>query len=214
MIRSGAVSLSLMMTAHGAAQAPLHLQPDQGTTLRPLAVTQLDERQHGSDLDSTRPLTITLSHATPIDAATGRTVQKTAEPQAFTEGVVLSVTPQIAGDGLINMGIAPSLTARTGQATSRFGDTAPILKVRDADTIVRVRENETVVIAGLLDERVQHDVRKVPVLGGLPGIGAMFRGETTSRHKSDLVILLTPTVMTPARVTQSTAQQLERVSTR
>ena len=148
------------------------------------------------------------------DAPTGRTLQKTAEPQAFTEGVVLSVTPQIAGDGLINMGIAPSLTERTGQATSRFGDTAPILKVREADTIVRVRENETVVIAGLLDERVQHDVRKVPVLGGLPGIGAMFRGETTSRHKSDLVILLTPTVMTPARVTQSTAQELERVSTR
>ncbi len=40
--------------------------------------------------------------------------------------------------------------------------------VREADTLVRVRENETVVIAGLLDERVQHDVRKVPVLGDLP----------------------------------------------
>ncbi len=66
MIRSGAVSVSLMMTAQGAAQAPLHQQTDQATTLRPIAVTQLDERPHGSDLDSTRPLTITLAQAIPI----------------------------------------------------------------------------------------------------------------------------------------------------
>ena len=56
--------------------------------------------------------------------------------------------------------------------------------------------------------------RKVPFLGDLPGIGAMFRSETTSRHKTDLVILLTPTVMTPARVAAAAAKELERVSTR
>jgi len=149
---------------------------------------------------------------TQTDAVTGRILQTTVEPQAITEGVVLSVTPQIAADGMINMSITPSLTERTGQATSRFGDTVPVLSVREADTLVRVRENETIVIAGLMDERLRREQRKVPFLGDLPGIGAIFRSETTSRRKTDLVILLTPTVMTPARLAETVAKELERVS--
>jgi MSHA biogenesis protein MshL len=151
---------------------------------------------------------------TQTDAVTGRILQTTVEPQAITEGVVLSVTPQISSDGMINMSISPSLTERTGQATSRFGDTVPILSVREANTLVRVHENETIVIAGLMEERMRPEVRKVPLLGDLPGIGAIFRSETTSRRKTDLVILLTPTIMTPARVAQATADALERVLTR
>lgn len=150
---------------------------------------------------------------TQTDAATGR-ILHTTEPQAITEGVMLSVTPQIASDGMINMSIAPSLTERTGQATSRFGDTAPILSVREADTLVRVHDNETIVIAGLMDARARPEARKVPLLGDLPGVGKLFRGERTIRRQTDLVILLTPTIMTPARVAQATASELERVLTR
>jgi MSHA biogenesis protein MshL len=146
------------------------------------------------------------------DALTGRILQTTVEPQAITEGVVLSVTPQIAGDGMINMSISPSLTERTGEAVSRFGDTVPILSVREADTLVRVHENETIVIAGLMDERVRREERKVPLLGDLPGLGVLFRGEVHNRRKTDLVILLTPTVMTPARVPEAATRELNRVS--
>jgi MSHA biogenesis protein MshL len=145
------------------------------------------------------------------DGVTGRILQTTTEPQSVTEGVVLSVTPQISGDGMINMSISPSLTERTGQATSRFGDTVPILSVRETDTLVRVHENETIVIAGLMEERMRREERKVPVLGDLPGVGGLFRGTTTNRRKTDLIILLTPTVMTPARVPESARQEQERV---
>jgi MSHA biogenesis protein MshL len=146
-----------------------------------------------------------------VDATTGRILQTTVEPQAITEGVVLSVTPQIAADGMINLSISPSLTERTGQATSRFGDTVPILSVREADTLVRVHENETVVIAGLMDERLTNDRSKVPLIGDLPGIGGLFRRDGRSKRKTDLVILLTPTIMTPARVPESAAQEQNRV---
>jgi type II secretory pathway component GspD/PulD (secretin) len=143
-----------------------------------------------------------------VDATTGRILQTTVEPQAITEGVVLSVTPQISGDGMINLSISPSLTERTGQATSRFGDTVPVLSVREADTLVRVHENETIVIAGLMNERTSKDRSRVPVLGDLPGIGGLFRRDAHSTRKTDLVILLTPTIMTPARVTEE-ASKLE-----
>jgi MSHA biogenesis protein MshL len=147
---------------------------------------------------------------TQTEAVTGR-VRHTTEPHAVLEGVVLSVTPQIAGDGMINMSISPSLTERTGDAESRFGDTAPILSVREADTVVRVHDKETIVVAGLLDQRARPEVTKVPFLGDLPGVGKIFRGEKTSRRKTDLIILLTPTIMTPARVAQAAVSGLERV---
>jgi MSHA biogenesis protein MshL len=132
-------------------------------------------------------------------------------PTPVTEGVVLSVTPQIAGDGMIHMSITPSITERTGQATSRLGDTVPILSVRETDTLVRVHSGETVVIAGLMQDRVTTDTAKVPVLGDVPLLGALFRREEQNRRKTDLIILLTPTVMTPGRMQEATALAQERV---
>jgi MSHA biogenesis protein MshL len=92
---------------------------------------------------------------------------------SVTDSLVLSLTAQISADGLIHMNINPSVTERTGLATSPLGEQVPLLTVREADTVVRVRQGETVVIAGLIRER-------------------------TDRRKSDLVILLTPTVVNPA----------------
>ena len=74
-----------------------------------------------------------------MDAA-GRVLQTTLTPQAVTEGLVLTVTPQISAGGIINMSINPSVTARTGEATSRLGDTVPVVSVRETDTMVSVRE--------------------------------------------------------------------------
>ncbi len=66
-IRIGAAAVLLIVTVQGAAQVPAQPpQTGQVAPLRPLAVTQLDERQQGNDMDSTRPLTITLSDPTPI----------------------------------------------------------------------------------------------------------------------------------------------------
>ena len=66
-IRLGAAAVLLMATVQGAAQVPSQpSQTGQAGPLRPLAVTQLDERQQGSDLDSTRPVTMTLSDPAPI----------------------------------------------------------------------------------------------------------------------------------------------------
>jgi MSHA biogenesis protein MshL len=140
-----------------------------------------------------------------VDAATGRVVQTTVTPQPITEGIVLSVTPQISGDGTVHMSISPSVTERTGQATSRLGDTVPIISVREADTLVRVRQNETIVISGLMQDRVTRDAAKGPTLAGL------FRRDQTVRRKTDLVILLTPTIVTPGAIFDVAARDEERV---
>ena len=131
--------------------------------------------------------------------------------QTIKEGVVLSVTPQIAADGIINMSIMPSITERTGTATSRLGDQVPIVSVRETDTLVRVHQRETIVIAGLMQDRTTVEKSKVPVLGDVPVVGGLFRRDERAKRKTDLVILLTPTVMTPGEIAAAAAVDQQRL---
>jgi MSHA biogenesis protein MshL len=146
-----------------------------------------------------------------VDASSGQILQTVVTPQTITEGVVLSVTPQITADGVINMSIMPSITERTGTATSRLGDQVPIVSVRETDTLVRVHEGETIVIAGLMQDRTSADTSKVPLLGDIPLVGGLFRREERTKRKTDLVILLTPTVMTRDEITASSSADEQRL---
>jgi MSHA biogenesis protein MshL len=148
---------------------------------------------------------------TQIDSQSGQIVQSTVIPQSLTEGLVLSVTPQISADGIIHMNINPSITERTGVATSRLGDQVPIISVRETDTLVRVRQGETIVIAGLMQDRASTDTAKVPLIGDVPVVGNLFKRTEKSRRKTDLVILLTPTVMGPGETTATTAREIRRL---
>jgi MSHA biogenesis protein MshL len=144
------------------------------------------------------------------EAATGRVLQTSVSPHPIEEGMVLSVTPQVGGDGIITMSISPRVTERTGQARSRLGDTVPILSARETDTLVRVREGETVLIGGLLQERVTRETSKAPVLGHLPVVGGLFRRESRSTRRTELVILLTPTIVAPAAIAADAAREPAR----
>ena len=155
---------------------------------------------------------VAFIRTTQVDETTGRIVQTTVTPTPITEGVVLAVTPQIGGDGMILVSISPSITERTGQATSRLGDTAPILSVREADTLVRIHSGETVVIAGLTQGRTATGESRVPVLGHLPLVGRAFRREERIPLRTDLVILLTPTIVTPGALMGASMRVEERMS--
>lgn len=148
---------------------------------------------------------------TQVDATTGRILQTSTTPQSITEGVVLSVTPQVSADGVITLSVNPSVTERTGQATSRFGDTVPIVSVRETDTIVRVHEGETAVIGGLMQDKLTVDKSKVPLLGDVPIVGGLFRRDEKRKQKTDLVVLLTPTLLTPARVNETADRDRDRL---
>ena len=148
---------------------------------------------------------------TQVNPETGLVLQSTVTPQSLTEGITLSVTPQISADGIIQMNLNPSITEKTGVATSRLGDQVPIVSVRETDTLVRVRQGETIVIAGLMQDRNTTDTAKVPVLGDVPGLGNLFRRTEKHRGKTDLVILLSPTIMGPGEVAENTAREIQRI---
>lgn len=135
-------------------------------------------------------------------------------PRTVTVGVVLAVTPQISSDGSVVLHIRPTVTSRAGVAEFRDGQTlftAPILDVREADVVVRARDGQIVVIGGLMQEKRSDDENKVPLLGDLPGIGRLFRSTTQERKKTELVVLLSPTVMVGKKVDEITSRELERL---
>jgi MSHA type pilus biogenesis protein MshL len=152
---------------------------------------------------------IFFSTTTQVDPRTGTIVQTAITPSAINEGVVLDVTPQISDDGIIIMNVHPSVTSRTGQATSPQGDTVPIVDVRETDTVVRVREGGTVMIGGLISDQVTENESKVPILSNLPLVGGLFRSTTRQTNKTDLVILLTPKILDVESAVDYTKSRME-----
>ena len=138
--------------------------------------------------------------------------RRVSTARTVTIGVVLSITPQIGSDGSITLHIRPTVTEKTGTATSPEGDTFPILDVREADMVVRAREGQVVVIGGLIQEKKTDDESKIPILGDLPYIGRLFRSTTQERKKSELLVLIRTTVMVGKKVDEITSRELERLN--
>jgi type II secretory pathway component GspD/PulD (secretin) len=104
-------------------------------------------------------------------------------------GLTLIVTAQIASDGIVQLSVSPTYSEKTGDVSARAGGSVPVLTMTEADTIVRVQEGETVVISGLVQDRTR--VRHAS------GFSGFFGAQTRETVKSELVILLTPTVVVP-----------------
>jgi MSHA biogenesis protein MshL len=108
-------------------------------------------------------------------------------------GVVLNLTPQISDDGQIIMSIRPSITTIASVATSPDGlSTSPITDVRELDTVAKVRHGQTIILAGLIQDRELKTIKETPGLSKLPILGGLFKQVIKDQAKIELVILLTP----------------------
>jgi len=122
-------------------------------------------------------------------------VISSSTPRWITVGILLKVTPQIGSDGLIIMDIHPSITEKVGESVSSEGDIAPILDVRETSTVAKVRDGQTIVIAGLLQKKETQEITGVPFLGKIPFLGAIFRRTVKEKKKTELIIMLTPRIV-------------------
>ena len=116
----------------------------------------------------------------------------------FSEGVSLGITPQINEDGETILHVVPIITEQTGKETIEInGEVAnlPIISIRESDTTVRVEDRTTIVIGGLIAEKTNDTIKKVPGLGDIPGLGWAFSHQERQTKKTELVIMLTTTVV-------------------
>ena len=112
-------------------------------------------------------------------------------------GVKLVVTPTILGDGGVETLIAPEvsdLDFQDGVALNGF--TVPALKTSRLSTDVVTRDGESIVMGGLLRRQEQRTIDKIPLLGDLPILGKLFRSTRYQSSQTDVVFVMTPTILT------------------
>jgi MSHA type pilus biogenesis protein MshL len=119
--------------------------------------------------------------------------QNSYSVSTITIGTILAVTPQVGADRVVTLDVLPAITRLQAIVTSPDGtQTAPVTEVKQASTIVRLRDGETAVIGGLIAEDQGETDRAIPVLASVPVLGRAFRTRATLKTRSELVIFLTP----------------------
>jgi type II secretion system protein D len=131
-------------------------------------------------------------------------------------GVILRVTPRISLDGFVRLEVEPEISSLSSSSISvGQSGTAPIFNERKAQTTVNVRDGHTIMIGGLIstDDDVRDD--GVPILKSIPVLGLLFRDRTVSRRRTELIIVLTPQIITTIQEADAmTRRNLEQSSVR
>ena len=130
----------------------------------------------------------TISILTTVGGGTGTVA--TTQLESFQTGVTLDITPIITNAGELSVALHPIVNSLTG-----FINGVPQISTRDTQTTVHLRDNETLVIGGLIEENIQHTESKIPLLGDLPLIGRVFRNENVTSTRNELIIVVTPHVI-------------------
>jgi type IV pilus assembly protein PilQ len=117
--------------------------------------------------------------------------------QGVDVGVKLRVTPLTGGGGEITLNIDPDSTEVSNISEVDPETGLPVLRTRQAGTTVRLKDGETLMIGGLSQQQTEDRRTKIPVLGDIPLIGGLFRSRSRSVVNSELVIFVTPHILTP-----------------
>ncbi|WP_345865587.1 pilus (MSHA type) biogenesis protein MshL [Shewanella algae] len=134
-------------------------------------------------------------------ASTTPVTSPEVELTPFFSGIALDVTPQIDKDGSVLLHVHPSVTDVKEQKKSiKISDSSLDLplaqsEIRESDTVIKALSGDVVVIGGLMKSENTEEVSKVPLLGDIPFIGEAFTNRSKLKRKTELVILLKPTVV-------------------
>ena len=122
-------------------------------------------------------------------------------------GVQLNVTPTIDADGSVESEISPEISDLDfADGIQINGFTVPALKTSKVSTDVLTEDGESVVLAGLLRRVESKNIQKIPLLGDIPILGELFRSTSYQRTDTDVVFVLTPTILTRHRTRVSDAE--------
>jgi len=115
-------------------------------------------------------------------------------------GVQLGFVPRVLDGGVINLALSAAVSSIDPNTTvTTAGVSVPAFRRRQASTTVELRDGESFVVAGLLQDDFQGGSRRVPWLGDLPVLGALFRSTDFQRSQSELMIFVTAHLVTPTR---------------
>ncbi|MEO7689759.1 MAG: type II secretion system secretin GspD [Sphingomonas sp.] len=120
-------------------------------------------------------------------------------------GIQLEVKPQINSSGTIKLFLHQQVSSIAGPVSSDNSDL--ILNKREVETTLTVDDGQIAVIGGLLSDDERRTIEKVPLLGDLPGVGALFRSKAKQRTKTNLMIFIRPTILRTAEDARKVTEQ-------
>lgn len=130
-------------------------------------------------------------------ASTLSTTGTTTSVERKDVGINLKIKPQISEGDYIRLEINQEISA-VKPTDATLGAADLITSKRAAKTSIVIKDNETVVIGGLIQDQENENISKVPFLGDIPGLGWLFKTKTKMRTKTNLMILLTPHIVKDA----------------
>ncbi len=125
-------------------------------------------------------------------------------------GIKLTLTPHVNPDREIQLDLNPSIEAvvEDGQDNSY----TPTISKREVKTTVTVPDRATVVISGLIREDTAKITTKIPLLGDIPFLGVLFRTTSDSKRRTNLLIFVTPRIVTDMTIAEKEKSRLERAT--
>lgn len=175
-------------------------------------VLQALDATKGAKLLADPHVTVVDRQTASIDIVTKIPIQQLTQTQqggsigttAFEEaGIRLSVTPRISDNGTVQMQVAPEFSVLTG-----FNNGNPVIDARRATTVVRIANQQTLVIGGLRQKTMVETVTGVPGLMNWKFVGRLFRSHNTEMRESELIVFLQPEIVD----TETTGLQREQLA--
>jgi len=147
----------------------------------------------------------------PYPVLTGSAGQATVTVQFKPFGVKLEFTANIESDNTIRLKVFPEVSSLDfTNAVTISGFVLPAIATRHAETVVELRDGQSFGIAGLLDQRTTAQFSKVPGIGDIPILGQLFRSRSVNKTNSELIVIVTPTIVDPA-ATPTAAPQVPKM---
>ena len=110
-------------------------------------------------------------------------------------GITLRLTPQITEGDYVKLDLYQEISSLTQQSENILINVGPTITKRSTKTSVVVKDDQTVVIGGLMQERDEQNVTKMPFLGDIPLLGWLFTQKSVSKQKTNLLVFLTPHII-------------------
>jgi type II secretory pathway component GspD/PulD (secretin) len=146
--------------------------------------------------------TLSVTRALPIFKVTAGGTQSgpTVDITYTNVGIILNVTPRISANDSVALRVIPEVSnveeTKDLQTIAGLENTANIYAIRKIETQVLIPSGNTLVMGGLISDNTTKTQTKVPILGDIPGVGYAFRSSGKKRDRRNLIIFITPTIVT------------------
>ncbi len=123
-------------------------------------------------------------------------------------GVILTVTPRIGENQMVSIEVTQEVTNIDVEVTE--GISSPRFTTRKSETVLTVEDEHTIIIGGIIERRYINTVKRIPIISRVPIIGNLFKSEDREKKRTELLMLLTPHVVSNTKETDQATQDLKK----